>query len=51
MIARRLGFRRSLALFVLTEVVLLIWIRDSLTLDILMLICPLDAIKRWQMCH
>ena len=51
MIARRLGFRRSLALFVLTEVVLLIWIRDSLTLDVLMLIFPLDAIKQWQMCR
>jgi hypothetical protein len=48
LIAMRLRFWRSLALFVATEVVLLFWIRDSLLLNILMLIYPLDAIKAWQ---
>ena len=47
-LARQLGFRRSLALFVVTEVVLLIWIMDSLILNVVMLIYPLEAIKAWQ---
>ena len=47
-VAQRLGFRRTFALFVLTEVTLAIWIRDNLTLNIVMLIHPIDAIKEWQ---
>ncbi len=50
MIARRLGFRRSLIVFLLMELVLILWIRDSLLLEILMLIVPVDLIRRWQMC-
>ncbi len=50
-LARHLGFRGSLALFLVVEVVLLIWIRDSLLLNIVMLINPIDAIKAWQMGH
>ena len=50
-LARRLGFRGSLALFVVTEVVLLIWIRDSLLLNVVMLIHPIDAIKTWQLSY
>jgi Protein of unknown function (DUF2585) len=49
MIARRLGWLRSLPIFIATEIVLLIWIRDSLILEIIMLIHPIDAIKAWQM--
>lgn len=48
-IARQLGFRRTFVLFVVMEVVLMIWIRDSLILNILMLIYPIDAIKAWQL--
>jgi Protein of unknown function (DUF2585) len=48
-LARRLGFRRSLAVFVLTEVVLIVWIRDSLILNVLMLVYPIEAVKAWQM--
>jgi hypothetical protein len=47
-LARRLGLRRTLALFVVTEAALAIWIRDNLTLNILMLVYPVDAIKEWQ---
>jgi hypothetical protein len=51
MIARRLGLRRSLIAFAALELVLIIWIRDSLLLEILMLVFPVDAIKALQMCH
>jgi len=50
-IARQLGVRRSLIVFVLIEVVLTFWIHDSLLLEILMLIRPVEAIKLWQMCQ
>jgi hypothetical protein len=48
-IAVKLGMWRSLAFFVLTELALLLWIRDGLLLNILMLIYPLESVKQWQM--
>lgn len=50
LIARRLGLRGSALLFLLTEVVLTFWIRDSLLLEIVMLIHPIEALRTWQMC-
>jgi len=51
LLARWLGFRRSLLVFAATEIVLLFWIRDNLTLNIIMLIWPVEAIKNWQVVH
>jgi hypothetical protein len=51
MLARKLGWARSLIVFFATEVMLLIWIRDSLLLEIIMLISPMNAVKVWQMGH
>ena len=51
LIARKLGWLRSLAIFLATEIVLLFWIRDSLLLEMLMLVYPIDGIKHWQLGH
>ncbi len=48
-IAYKVGWWRSLVFFVLVELCLLLWIRDSLLINIIMLIYPLDAIKHWQL--
>ena len=48
-IAARLPWRWSVAFFVVTELILAAWIRDSLVLNIIMLTYPIDAIREWQM--
>lgn len=48
LVARRVGLWWSAALVVATEIFLLLWIRDNLTLTIVMLFMPLDAIRVWQ---
>ena len=47
--ARRLGPRLGILVFAATEVLLLIWIKDSLLLNVIMLISPSEAIRSWQM--
>lgn len=48
-VARRIGFRWTVALFVVTEAILVVWFRDSLLLNVVMLLYPIDAVARWQM--
>lgn len=48
-IAFKLGMWRSLAFFVAVELILILWIRDSLLINIVMLIYPLEFVKHWQM--
>lgn len=47
-IAHKLRFWRSLAFFFLVEIILLFWIRDGLLINIVMLIHPIEAVKKWQ---
>jgi hypothetical protein len=47
-LARRLGLWWSVALVVAIEGTLLVWIRDNIVLDALMLVWPSAAIKAWQ---
>jgi hypothetical protein len=47
-LASRFGWWKSLVLLLAVEIVLLYWIRDSLVLNVLMLICPVNAIRAWQ---
>ena len=47
-LARRLRLRRTVALFGVTEVALAVWIRDNLSLNVLMLVYPIEAVKEWQ---
>jgi len=48
LIAARLPWRASLLLALALELVALVAIRDNLTLNILMLVHPIDAIRVWQ---
>jgi hypothetical protein len=48
-LAQRLPVRWSIALVVTVELCLLAIYRDNLTLNILMLVWPLESVKTWQM--
>ena len=49
--ARRLGWRRTIVAFFFVELALLVWIRDSLLLNVVMLVHKSDAIRAWQAGH
>jgi hypothetical protein len=48
-LARKLPLWSILLLTILMEVVVGFWIRDNLTLNILMLLFPLESVRNWQM--
>ena len=47
-LASRLKLRTTLVAMVVIEVGLLLWVRDNLTLNVLMLVYPCQAIQGWQ---
>jgi hypothetical protein len=47
-VARQLGLRGTAALLIVAEVVLIYWIRDSLLLNVIMLLFPSETLKQWQ---
>ena len=48
LIAWKIGAWRAFFLFVAFELLTLFWIRDNLTLNVVMLLHPIDAIRQWQ---
>jgi hypothetical protein len=48
LLARRLGWRWSIALFLAIEALLAVWIRDNLLLNIVMFVHPIDVVRAWQ---
>lgn len=49
LIAARLSVKKTVLFFVLLEVLLALWIKDNLIINIIMLIYPVAAIKAWQL--
>jgi hypothetical protein len=47
-VAWRLGVKKTLIVTVLIEAALLVTVRDSLLVNIIMLLYPIDAIRQWQ---
>jgi hypothetical protein len=47
--AARVRPRITVAVIIVMEVGCALWVRDNLTLNVIMLVHPLEAIKTWQM--
>ncbi|HEX8340541.1 MAG TPA: DUF2585 family protein [Tepidisphaeraceae bacterium] len=48
LLSRQLGWKWAVAIFFAAETGCLLWIRDNLTLNVLMIFHPVEAIQRWQ---
>ena len=48
-LAARLPVRWTFATVVLVELLMLLTIKDNLTLNVVMLLYPVDAIREWQL--
>lgn len=48
-LARKLPVWVSVVIFVGVELLLLAWIRDNLTLNVVMLVHPFEGVRRWQL--
>lgn len=48
-VARYVGLKLSILLFIAIELICLFWIKDNLTLNVIMLIYPIEGIKDWQL--
>ena len=48
MIAFKLRLWKSIAFFCLVEIIMILTIKDSLLINIIMLLFPIDAIRTWQ---
>jgi hypothetical protein len=48
-IAYYLGLKKSIILFILVELYMIIVLRDSFLLNVIMLLCPIEGIKEWQL--
>lgn len=47
-LARKLGLRWSIVIFIVVELLMLLIMRDNLALNVLMLLWPIDAVRKWQ---
>ena len=48
-LAARVSWKVSLAVFIVVELGLLIFVRDNLTLNVVMLLFPVESLKDWQL--
>jgi hypothetical protein len=48
-LASQVSWKWAVAVFFVVELGLLIFIRDNLTLNVFMLLFPLESLKQWQM--
>jgi hypothetical protein len=45
LLSSKLGVKKSIMFFIAVEIFLILWIKDSLVINIIMLISPIDALK------